>query len=209
MFIQRMDSLKDKLAASRRAHLAEAALSVFAEKGYHRATIRDVARAAGVADGTIYASFASKEALLLALLDPLDELASLGGAAAAAPNGELGAFLRTRLSERFAALTPERLDALRVVLSEALVDEELRRIVLTRVLAPTYALPVPAFEALAAAGRLNAPDAAFAARAMTAAVLGLAVLRLLGEPSLKPWGETAERLAELLLEGLLPRGKAA
>ncbi len=117
-----MNTLKDKLALSRRAHIAEAALAVFAAKGYHRATIRDVAYAAGVADGTIYASFANKEALLLALLDPLDELAA---AEAAPPDARMpshvGDELRTRLSERFAALTPQRLDALRVVLSEVLV----------------------------------------------------------------------------------------
>lgn len=202
-----MNTLKDKLALSRRAHIAEAALAVFAAKGYHRATIRDVAYAAGVADGTIYASFANKEALLLALLDPLDELAA---AEAAPPDARMpshvGDELRTRLSERFAALTPQRLDALRVVLSEVLVTPDLRALFLERIIKPTYTLPVPGFAALHAAGQIAAPDAAFTARAFTASVLGFVMLHLLGDRQTETsWGAVPSQLADLLLNGLMPR----
>lgn len=202
-----MNTLKDKLALSRRAHIAEAALAVFAAKGYHRATIRDVAYAAGVADGTIYASFANKEALLLALLDPLDELAA---AEATPPDARVPADvageLRTRLTERFAALTPQRLDALRVVLSEVLVTPDLRALFLDRIVKPTYTLPVPGYAALHAAGQINAPDPAFTARALTASMLGFVMLRLLGDPQTeKGWGPVSHQLADLLLDGLMPR----
>ena len=39
--------------ASRRAQILEAAARVFAEQGFHATSVREVARAAGVADGTI------------------------------------------------------------------------------------------------------------------------------------------------------------
>jgi TetR/AcrR family fatty acid metabolism transcriptional regulator len=68
-----VQSLPDRLAAVRREHLLDAATRVFAAKGFNGATIRDVARAAGVADGTIYNYFANKEALLFDVFDRLNE----------------------------------------------------------------------------------------------------------------------------------------
>ncbi len=43
------------------------ALEVFGEKGYHNATISEIARAAGVSEATIYEYFGSKEDLLFAI----------------------------------------------------------------------------------------------------------------------------------------------
>ncbi len=47
--------------------IIEAALKVFGEKGYHNATIAEIARAAGVSEATIYEYFGSKEDLLFAI----------------------------------------------------------------------------------------------------------------------------------------------
>lgn len=55
----------------RRAQILERALQVFAETGYHGTSITDVVRAAGVARGTFYLYFDSKEAVFLDLLDDL------------------------------------------------------------------------------------------------------------------------------------------
>jgi AcrR family transcriptional regulator len=46
---------------------------VFAEKGFRRATTREVARVAVVSEGTIYNYFEDKDALLVAILDGLNE----------------------------------------------------------------------------------------------------------------------------------------
>ena len=48
-------------------------MQVFADKGYHRATIRDIAKVAGIADGTIYTYFANKAALVLGLMARLNQ----------------------------------------------------------------------------------------------------------------------------------------
>ena len=45
--------------------ILEAAIKVFAEQGFHKATISQVAREAGVADGTIYLYFKNKEDILV------------------------------------------------------------------------------------------------------------------------------------------------
>ncbi len=55
----------------RRAQILDAALRVFAEKGYHGTAVSDVVKAAGVARGTFYSYFDSKDAIFLELLDGL------------------------------------------------------------------------------------------------------------------------------------------
>ncbi len=55
--------------ARTRAALLRAAGRVFAEHGYHRATLEDVTAAAGVSKGALYHYFPSKEQLFLALLE--------------------------------------------------------------------------------------------------------------------------------------------
>ena len=53
----------------KRRLILEAAVTVFAEKGFHKSRVSDVARAGGVADGTIYLYFKSKDAILIAIFE--------------------------------------------------------------------------------------------------------------------------------------------
>jgi AcrR family transcriptional regulator len=52
-----------------RAHLLEAAAQVFAQRGFHGATIDDIAASAGFTKGAVYSNFKNKEDLFLALLE--------------------------------------------------------------------------------------------------------------------------------------------
>ena len=70
--------------AQTRAKLLKAAGAIFARRGYHEATLDEIAERAGLSKGALYYNFASKEDLFLALLaDRLD--ARLGDAAGAGP----------------------------------------------------------------------------------------------------------------------------
>ncbi len=51
----------------KRGKILKAAEKVFAEKGFHLARISDIAKEAGVAEGTIYIYFDSKEELILSI----------------------------------------------------------------------------------------------------------------------------------------------
>src|SRR2546423_384800 len=55
--------------SDKRARIMDAAVKVFAERGFHTATVAEIAKAAGVADGTIYLYFKGKDDLLLRLFD--------------------------------------------------------------------------------------------------------------------------------------------
>lgn len=58
---------RQMLAQNRRKSILEAASRVFAQRGYERATTREIAAEAGVSEGTIYTYFASKQELLTEL----------------------------------------------------------------------------------------------------------------------------------------------
>jgi AcrR family transcriptional regulator len=55
--------------AERKKQIIHAAVEVFAERGFHRSRVSDIARRAGVAHGLIYHYFDSKEALLRSIFD--------------------------------------------------------------------------------------------------------------------------------------------
>ena len=55
-------------AAARREAILDAALMVFAERGYEAARLEDMAKRAGVAKGTVYLYFKDKQALFEALV---------------------------------------------------------------------------------------------------------------------------------------------
>lgn len=52
-----------------RHDILDAAMSVFADKGYHGASVSSVAEAAGLAKGTLYIYFESKDAMRAAIVD--------------------------------------------------------------------------------------------------------------------------------------------
>src|SRR5690349_23099894 len=108
-------SLQAQLVAARRAQILDAATRVFASKGFNRATIRDVAQEAGVADGTIYNYFANKTDLLFGLLDRLNDTerrpASLDQATAT-PVGDSFADVGDAFRTYFRAYVRERVEAL-------------------------------------------------------------------------------------------------
>ena len=64
--------------ADKRTLIIDAAVGVFAEKGFHQARVSDIARQAGVADGTIYLYFRNKEDLLLSLFEDKMDLLLAG-----------------------------------------------------------------------------------------------------------------------------------
>jgi TetR/AcrR family transcriptional regulator, fatty acid metabolism regulator protein len=79
---------KAEAAAAKRARILDAAVKVFAQEGFYNAKVAQIAQAAGVADGTIYLYFKSKDDLLISLFEDRMERvnANLRAALAASPS---------------------------------------------------------------------------------------------------------------------------
>jgi AcrR family transcriptional regulator len=62
-------SVREESRAVYRRAIVEAAMQVFGQTGFHEAKIADIAAAAGVATGTLYNYFTSKEEIFQSILD--------------------------------------------------------------------------------------------------------------------------------------------
>ncbi|KOP65516.1 TetR family transcriptional regulator [Bacillus sp. FJAT-18019] len=107
--------------------ILQGALKVFAENGYHRSQVSKIAKAAGVADGTIYLYFKRKEDILIRLFQ--EKLGELVGKFHESVKGTTDAVeaLRTVCSIHFSELesNPELAYVTQIELRQS--DLELRK----------------------------------------------------------------------------------
>lgn len=104
----------DEKKAERRDAIVAAAARLFDRSDYAALTMADVAAKAGLAKGTVYLYFTTKEALVLALL--LDELrAWFGGLALAAPTSHAPPLRRAAAPQLAAAIARSLVERPRLV----------------------------------------------------------------------------------------------
>jgi AcrR family transcriptional regulator len=201
---------RDVIADFRRAELVDAASAVFARKGFAAASVDEIAKAAGVAKGTVYLYYPSKDDLYWAALESgavaLDrEVRAAVSAAGPSLRAQLAAIARTKL-----AYFEERRDFFRVFISElglqacqAAGHPKLR---------PLYLRQVKLLEALVAAAvtrrEIRECDAGRVAFAVTDLVRGVVRRRLL-ERSRPTLDEEVAFIVDLLWHGVAaPRARA-
>lgn len=122
---------QEGLAEQRRQQIVESAFAVFAERGYEGASISDVAKHAGIGQGTVYRYFDSKRELLDHVVDfGFERLLDTTGFADPQdfPGSveEFSSRIRT-IAERLFALVDDEPALVKLVLVEAnAIDEELK-----------------------------------------------------------------------------------
>jgi AcrR family transcriptional regulator len=204
--IQDQQPLRERLVAVKRDHILDAATQVFAAKGFEAATIREIARMAGVADGTIYTYFKNKAALLLGILDRLNETEQRREDLTLPEDAKLVDFARAYMQHRFEVFSQIGFDAFRVLFGELLVNAQLRDQYRRETLEPTFMAAEAAVRSWQASSPHAAIDPALGSRAMAGLVLGTLLLRLLDDPVLgERWNEVPDVLAHLLVYGLVPQ----
>ncbi len=91
-----------------RGRILEAALSVFRERGFEKATMREIAAAAGVAVGAAYYYFDSKDAIVMAFYERSQGEMHAGIEAALDKAKTLDARLRVIIGTKFEYFAPNR-----------------------------------------------------------------------------------------------------
>lgn len=199
------DPIQELVITARRNQILDAATQVFAQKGFHRATIKDIARVAGIADGTIYTYFASKTDVLLGILNRLNESADREQQLKPESEQNIRSFFTTYLRQRMALFWPNA-EVFQAVLPEMLANAELRELYYQQVIAPTIMVAEHYFQAQGATGQIRAMDIPLTVRSIAGVIFGLLTLQLLGDEVIaKRWEELPEVLASLLFDGLQNR----
>lgn len=190
--------------------IVEAAVSAFAEQGFHATATRDIARRAGVAEATIFKYFPSKRDLLLGVLGPA--LEQLVGSALArsmdpifsATYPSFEAFLRALLAERVAFVRAHP-QLVRILAQELPFDAELRTGLVSRVLAPFVAKTIAVIEHFQRQGQVVGWPPHLVFRCMVSTFAGYIVHRVFLAPD-EAWDDEAEvdRVITFLIRGLSP-----
>lgn len=196
------DPIQAQLIAARKQQILTAAATVFAEKGFSRATIKDVARAAGIADGTIYNYFANKEALLMGIWESInrDDESSLNQAIA--DGTPLDAYLREALQEELDYVQPHMTEVFRVLMSEMLVSKTMRD-GFNQMAQPTYDLAEKYAQMLIERGEIRPGDAQMSVRLITSMLFGVVMLLALDDEYLPTQlDQLAGAMTEFILHGV-------
>ena len=202
--VRRRTSARPARGGDKRERILDAAVRVFAKKGFHATRVSEVAKAAGVADGTIYLYFKSKDELLVSLFeDRVDRLL---------------AFLRTALPE-----APTASDKLRRIIELQLGllegERDLAEVItvilrqstklMKEYAAPKFMAYLDAIARVVAEGQKAGDfrdDVAphLVARATFGALDGIALTWALGKAEQGALRRASGQLADLMLRGLAP-----
>ncbi len=194
----------------RRTALIAAAERVFAKRGYHEATMDDVAAAAGISKRTLYQLVQSKEELFTALLaqhrKPFDfSVETAGRSVEDVLHEMLSVWARHVLSPSVVAL-------LRLIMAEYIHGTTLSRLLDRESAKPCRDALQSYFKSCCAAGTLIIADPDEAAQMLYGMVIGnIHIEMLLGigkAPSRAALDARIARAVALFLAGARPRGSA-
>jgi TetR/AcrR family fatty acid metabolism transcriptional regulator len=198
------EAAKKRRSRDKRDRILKAAVKVFARNGFHATRVSEVAKAAGVADGTIYLYFKSKEELLVSLFE--DRVS------------KLLAFMQDSLPKLSSA--PERLRAVIDMQLGLLEGERELAEVITVILrqstrlmkefaAPKFIAYLDAIAKIVSEGQAEGDfrtdiSPHIAARAVFGALDGITLTWALGRAEQGALARAATQLADVLLRGLAP-----
>ncbi|MEK0081537.1 TetR/AcrR family transcriptional regulator [Benzoatithermus flavus] len=194
---------------ARPAELLEAALEVFAEKGFAAARMEDIAARAGAAKGTIYLYFPSKEAVFEALVrSAIVPNLERAEALAAAHQGPVAPLLRELMGLLETMIRDSRLVVLpRLMIGELYKFPELARFYRATVIDRGLGLIAAMHRKGVEQGEFRPEDSDAVARLVIAPVLLMAIWRTVFAPYGDEPFDPAPVLrahVEILLRGLAP-----
>lgn len=198
---------KERMKAERADEILEAAARVFAQKGYERATIREIAAAAEVAEGTIYNYFQSKREILISILERLitESLKQVLEYAPKEMESDPKKFLHTILRDRLELISRNQ-ELMRAIFTEIHQDSHLRQKFFREIILPLVFRFETLLETYSQAGACRPLNPVAVTRAIMGLFLVFHFLALTGvdeQLAAIPLDKLAEEWAELFLYGLL------
>jgi AcrR family transcriptional regulator len=198
-------SRRERRIAARRKLILEAAARLFAEKGFHRTTTKDIAEAADVSEGSLYNYFENKDEMLMGIMTLLVDAQHMNIRLSEGLPLDARQFLMVMLQNR-RELVEQKGAMLQAVLSEILVNPELRERYYQELILPFLGLLTGHIQERGLAGQIRLVDPAIVARILVGLTTGLFILDVLGDPPVKAgWEELSEVITSVLFEGVTNR----
>ena len=194
---------RERRIADRQCRILQAAATIFREKGYARATTKEIADAADMSEGSLYNYFNTKRDLLLGLAQDFANRTST----------DINSIQVEGIEELMVKIMTSRFEHMRrkglitLILHEARMDPDVHRYYVEEVLAPFRGQLEERLQLLIDAGIIRPVNAAIAARTLINAVMGFSVMFDLGNDALiesMSSEELAQQVLDLFLNGLRP-----
>ncbi len=196
------DPIQAQFIAARRNQILDAAAKVFAEKGFHPTTIKDIATEAGIAHGSIYTYFENKNALLLGIFERMKASIMQENLPLALDISDVRTFIKI-VQLPLMGLKKDNFALFRIVVSEMMVNEELRALYYKQIMEPTLTLAEEAFQEQAAKQGLSPIRIQLTIRAISGMILGLMLQYAMGDGILAAqWEKLPDFLADFIVKGL-------
>lgn len=193
---------RDRRIASRHDEILAAAGKLFAERGYHRTTTKDIALAADVSEGTIYNYFTSKEDLLMGLMEQLTAGMNLENLLTESVLEDPQDFLFVLLQNRQEYLRQNGV-LLQAILSEILVNPELAKKFHDDIILPTQVRIEEHLQQRIGLGQIQPVDTRLLARILSGLITGLYVLQIVGDQEIaSEWDALSALLIQILFTGI-------
>jgi AcrR family transcriptional regulator len=200
------DAIKEQLLEARRNQILDAAAVTFAAKGFHGATTKEIAGAAGVSEGTIYNYFDTKFDLLIGLMARLAEVERLPVELAGALQGDARAFFMAAFRQRLGRIEQGE-EMLQAILPQVFVHPDLRAQFYQQYVRPIATMLEEYVQAQVELGHIRPVNVALTVRVLQGLFVGLLVMRILGDEALRSeWAQVPEVLASLVFDGLAVGG---
>ncbi len=197
------DVTHEEHITTRRNQILDAAAKVFAAKGFHPTTIKDIAKEAGIADGTIYNYFDNKPALLIGILDRMKTTVLETTDLSQLIDADLRTLIKAYLYHPMQALKADNFALFRVIVSETMVNQEMRSLYYQQILDPTLTLGEGVLQQWAEKNAIKSLDISLTLRTISAVMLGLMLQYVMGDITLEEkWDELPDFLADLFLDGI-------
>ena len=202
-------SERDMFYETRRRELCEVALRLWAERGVERTSVANIADEAGIAKGTFYLYYESKEALLLDVLRRNSLVPNVLGLIEALQRKSLDEAVREFVRGAWLHLGSHR-DLVLVVMRELPTHLDAAQEFVERLMVPGTRALAARLEALMSEERTTKLSTVLAVRALIGMVVTVFVTQeLLGAKRFVPLSdaEVVETVSELFLRGVAPAGE--
>jgi AcrR family transcriptional regulator len=194
-----------KVVDDRREQIITAAMHVFAQKGYARATTKDIASAAGITSGLIYHYFENKEALLKAIIEARSPVQDVRALPAQIRELPLEAMLQTLVERMLSIAESEQfVQLIRLFLPEVIQNPAIAPLGLATLQEEVVFLKEYLAEHMQT-GELRDTDPSLLAQVIMGSVMGFVLRRHILRDGLAlqyTQAQIAESIASLALHGM-------